>query len=97
MSTKRIMLKKSTEALTKTDMFLNPSPRDLEEQFYTLLTPGAIEFLARLIARFDDDIDRLYTERLGRKYELQSTGQLPRFPVSSDVARAEWKVMTVRK
>ncbi|XP_032671832.1 malate synthase-like [Odontomachus brunneus] len=95
MSTKRMILEGNIKAFTKADVFLTPPPRDLEEQFYILLTPGAIEFLVRLITRFENDIDRLYTERLGRKYELQRTRQLPQFPAFSDVARAEWKVTNV--
>lgn len=97
MSTKQVVLEKSTKSLTKTDVFLNLPSRDLEKQFDALLTSGAIEFLVHLIAKFEDDIDCLYIQRLGRKYKLQSTRQLPRFPVFSHVARTEWKVTTVRK
>lgn len=75
MSTKRIILEGNTKALTKADVFLTPLPRDLKEQFYTLLTPGAIEFLVRLITRFEDDMIAYISNDLieNTNYNVQSS------------------------
>lgn len=89
------------------EIFLNPPPQGLEEQYHTLLTPEAVKFLIRLTEKFDDDITALYTRRHNTKYQriLEEKILSLKIPILeapylkkySHILEAEWKIPIARK
>uniref|UniRef100_UPI00398F0348 malate synthase-like isoform X2 n=1 Tax=Pristiophorus japonicus TaxID=55135 RepID=UPI00398F0348 len=82
---------------TVTGVELEPPPPILKEEFQTLLTPEAIQFLAELVSTFDADVDEILQLRMVTKLDLDRHGGLPDFlPHTSHIREDQsWKVQPV--
>ncbi|XP_011494001.1 PREDICTED: malate synthase-like [Ceratosolen solmsi marchali] len=76
------------------NVYLSPVPVGLEQEFHTLLTPEAIQFLIDLNLHFRNKIEDLYLTRLERKFIQKKTHRIPKF-LKSDYIKDDWKVAPV--
>lgn len=77
------------------DVEIEPPPKGMEEEYATLLTPHAVQFVADLVRHFNDQVDMMMKERIRRKVELDITGALPRFSENPKVTKSDWVVAPV--
>ncbi|KAM4808514.1 uncharacterized protein WCC33_007047 [Rhinophrynus dorsalis] len=76
---------------------LSDPPPGLENEFCTLLTPGAVHFLAELTCAFNEDVDKILWHRTARKVQLDLSGSYPDFSLDSAHIRNDtgWRVAPV--
>ncbi|XP_068596225.1 malate synthase-like [Brachionichthys hirsutus] len=76
---------------------LSPPPSGLEEEYQTLFTPDSLLFLHELIAKFDEEIDKVLQFRVFRKANLDLSGELPSFLDRTAHIRTDlsWRVLPV--
>ncbi|XP_075471201.1 uncharacterized protein LOC142503102 isoform X2 [Ascaphus truei] len=76
---------------------LSIPPPGLENEFHTLLTPDAINFLAELTCDFDHDVDKILWHRTSRKVQLDLANSCPDFSLDTSHIRndSSWKVSPV--
>ncbi|XP_012267964.2 malate synthase-like [Athalia rosae] len=88
----------SNDAATasRPNVFLRSAPRGTGDEFNTLFTAEAIEFLVDLVTHFDRKVDQLYYARSIRKYELKQNPKIPKF-FKSYVTKSKWEIAPVGK
>ncbi|XP_064077203.1 malate synthase-like [Macrobrachium nipponense] len=77
------------------DVEIEPPPKGMEEEYTTLLTPHAVQFVADLVRHFNDQVDLMMKERVRRKVELDITGALPGFSENPKITKSDWVVAPV--
>jgi hypothetical protein len=78
------------------NVYLSPKPIGLVKEYYTVLTPEAIQFLIDLNLHFQNKIDDLYTTRLERKCIQKKTHRIPKF-LKTNYINDDWKIASVSK
>ncbi|XP_029296846.1 malate synthase-like [Cottoperca gobio] len=79
------------------NMELSPPPPGLEAEYERLFTTGSLLFLHELIATFEEDVVQVLQLRVSRKAQLDHSGDLPSFLLSSTHIRRDpaWRVLPV--
>ena len=90
----RLTIAMSTKHHSSCNVYLNPAPNELQNEFKTLFTADAVQFLVHLNLEFQSKIDALYTARYLRKYDLIKTPRVPKF-LKTEVVDQDWKVAPV--
>ncbi|XP_078066636.1 malate synthase-like [Mustelus asterias] len=85
------------QTTTATGVELEPPPPSLKEEFQTLLTPEAIQFLAELVSTFDANVDEILRSRIIAKLDLDRRCGIPEFlPQTSHIREDQsWRVQPV--
>lgn len=83
---------RATSAVEVVGVEVEEPPQGMEEAYATLLTPAALQFVARLTRQFNDKVDLMMNERMRRKVELDMTGSLPKFSNHPQAQAPDWKV-----
>ncbi|CAL4076363.1 unnamed protein product [Meganyctiphanes norvegica] len=72
-------------------------PPGLEEEYATILTPEALQFVAQLVMEFDQQVEMMLKQRIKRKVELDISGDLPDFTTNPELHEKKWKIAPVPK
>lgn len=90
-----VQLRQELQKLKVSNVEVSSPPLNCEEYYRTLLTAGAVKFVAELVEHFDSSVEKIFQERQRRKLLLDSTGGLPDFSQKSAHLQGNWKVRPV--
>ncbi|KAL3880683.1 hypothetical protein ACJMK2_032905 [Sinanodonta woodiana] len=87
-----VSLQRELKKLGCDNLEVKGPPVDLEVPYQTVLTPEAVSFVARLVEKFESEVEEILRQRIIYKLELDKTGGLPDFKVNHEIFHGNWKV-----